>query len=168
MIRRAPVLITFGALVASLAAAASAAAHMATAPVVAVSATAPPAPASAALPGTASGFYPAWVGMILLVVAQALGMRRTRRSIAFLLCLVLGMFAFEAGMHSVHHLGAGDSGTTHCAIASATAHGPEAIFESVTVAPVSEPQWLVSADDGCRAAWILLRPDSGRAPPTLA
>jgi len=162
------VAITLGALMASLATAAPAAAHMATAPVVAVPATAPPAPASAALAGTASGFSPAWVGMILLAVAQALGRRRPRRAVAFLLCLVLGIFAFEAGMHSVHHLGAGDSGTTHCAIASATAHAPEAIFESVTVAPVPEPQPLVSADDGCRAAWISLRPDSGRAPPTLA
>jgi hypothetical protein len=168
MIRRAPVLIMLGALVASLATVAPAAAHMTTAPLAAVSATAPSVPASAALPGTASGFSPAWVGLILLAVAQALGKRRPRRAVAFLLCLVLAIFAFEAGMHSVHHLGAGDSGTTHCAIASATAHALEAIFESVTVAPVPEPQWLVGADDGCRAAWISLRPDSGRAPPILA
>jgi hypothetical protein len=168
MIRRAPVLIMLGALMASLATTAPAAAHMTTAPLASVSATAPPAPASAALAGTASGFSPAWVGLILLAVARALGTRRPRRAVAFLLCLVLGIFAFEAGMHSVHHLGAGDSGPTQCAIASATAHAPEAIFESVTAAPVSEPQWLVSADDGRRTAWISLRPDSGRAPPALA
>jgi hypothetical protein len=165
MIRRAPLLRAFGALVASLITAAPAAAHMTTAPVIAVPAAAPP-PAVFAV--TASGFSLAWIGLGLLAVALAFGGRLPRRAVAFLLALVLGIFAFEAGVHSVHHLEDGHSATARCAIASATAHALDAIFESVTVGPVSLPQWLVGANDGCRVASISLRANSGRAPPALA
>src|SRR5207249_6890863 len=76
MTRHAPMRQALGALVASLATVAPAAAHVTTAPAVAVPAAAPP---SAALEAAASGFLPAWVGLVLLVGALALGRRRPRR-----------------------------------------------------------------------------------------
>jgi hypothetical protein len=165
MTRHAPMRQALGALVASLATVAPAAAHVTTAPAVAVPAAAPP---SAALEAAASGFLPAWVGLVLLVAALALGRRRPRSSVAVALCLVLGVFAFEAGVHSVHHLDAGHSAITHCAIASATAHAPADRSEAVTVVPALEPGRLASAGAPCRPVSISLRPDSGRAPPALA
>src|SRR2546427_7712919 len=75
MTRHAPMRQALGALVASLATVAPAAAHVTTAPAVAVLAAAPP---SAALEAAASGFLPAWVGLVLLVGALALGRRRPR------------------------------------------------------------------------------------------
>src|SRR5438094_9609067 len=116
MTRHAPMRLALGALVASLATVAPAAAHVTTAPAVAVPAAAPP---SAALEAAASGFLPAWVGLVLLVGALALGRRRPRSSVAVALCLVLGIFAFEAAVHSVHHLDAAHWATTHSATASA-------------------------------------------------
>ena len=165
MTRHAPIREALAALVASLATVAPAAAHATTGPAVAVPAA---APASAALEATASGFLPAWVALVLLVAALALGRRRPRSSVAAALCLVLGIFAFEAGVHSVHHLEAGHSAITHCAIASATAHAPADLSEAVTVVPAPEPGRLASAGAPCRPVSISLRPDSGRAPPALA
>src|SRR2546427_9433449 len=75
MTRHAPMRLALGALVASLATVAPAAAHVTTAPAVAVLAAAPP---SAALEAAASGVLPAWVGLVLLVGALALGRRRPR------------------------------------------------------------------------------------------
>src|SRR5256885_1356625 len=94
--------------------------------------------------------------------------RRGWSSVAAALCLVLGICAFEAGVPSVHHLAAGHSAITHCAIASATAHAPADLPEGVTVVPAPEPGRLASAGAPRRPVSISLRPDSGRAPPALA
>ena len=104
----------------------------------------------------------------LATVAPAAAHVTTAPAVAVALCLVLGIFAFEAGVHSVHHLDAGHSAITHCAIASATAHAPADLSEGVTVVPAPEPGRLASAGAPRRPVSISLRPDSGRAPPALA
>src|SRR2546425_11973978 len=98
MTRPAPMRQALGALVASLATVAPAAAHMTTAPAVAVPTAAPP---SAALEAAASGVLPAWGGLVLLGGALALRRRPPPSSVAVALCLVLGIFALRARGHSV-------------------------------------------------------------------
>ena len=54
-------------------------------------------------------------------LAVVLGWRRPRRALVFAVVLLLAAFAFEDGLHSVHHL-AERSQPTKCAVAAAAAH----------------------------------------------
>lgn len=56
--------------------------------------------------------------LILLTVIA-----RRRRPVALALVLIALVFAFESGVHSVHHLGS-PSEAAHCAVAVATTHSP--------------------------------------------
>src|SRR5262245_14619781 len=44
-----------------------------------------------------------WSALAMAATAIALGWRRPRRAAAFALVLILAVFAFEDGLHSVHH-----------------------------------------------------------------
>src|SRR2546426_11368533 len=98
MTRHAPMRQALGALVASLATVAPAAAHVTTAPAVAVPAAAPP---SAALEAAASGVLPAWGGLVLLVGGPPLRRGRPRRPVAVALRLLLRIFALGGGGDSL-------------------------------------------------------------------
>jgi hypothetical protein len=101
-----------------------------------------------------------------LVSAAALAMvliARRRRAVALACVALLMLVAFEAGVHSVHHLGAQPDGK--CVIASAAAQtgalGVDTVaFErpAEAVAPVAVMPVVVA---GLRAS----APDLGRAPP---
>lgn len=99
-----------------------------------------------------------------LAVALALGARRSPRRAASLgLAVLLALFAFESGVHSVHHL---DDPSADCAVASASVYVPGADIVPVHAAtillaatdplPVVEPHALPAR---------FIRPDEGRAPP---
>jgi hypothetical protein len=60
----------------------------------------------------------------LLLVLVGFGL--PRRHIALLLVLVTLLFAFESGVHSVHHLGS-PTDTTDCAVATAGTCNPGAL-----------------------------------------
>ena len=70
-------------------------------------------PASDALPGVLGG--------LCALVAAVFAVRRPRRALALALALLLGAFAFETGLHSVHHL-SGQQERAPCAMASAGSH----------------------------------------------
>ena len=82
------------------------------------------------------------------------------------LALVLGVFAFENALHSVHH-GFDPAGAMGCAIAAASAHLTATTVDSVTaadhVALAAEDRVLKPELTGphCRVRC----PDQGRAPP---
>lgn len=86
--------------------------------------------------------------------------------VALALALLLGVFAFENALHSVHH-GLDPAGATGCAIAAASAHLAATTVDAVISAdPVTFP-----AEDGgieSRLAMPAVRflcPDQERAPP---
>ena len=62
-----------------------------------------------------------WYLVVALSGLAALGARRPRRNLALALVLLLAIFAFENGLHSVHHLNDQDRGES-CAVASASQH----------------------------------------------
>ena len=62
-----------------------------------------------------------WIAIVSVVGFAIAGARRPRRALALAIVLVLALFAFENGVHSVHHL-SDRAATATCAVASATAH----------------------------------------------
>jgi len=62
-----------------------------------------------------------WPAMLAIAVALIVTWRRPRRALVLAIVLILGVFAFENGVHSVHHLNDLRSGPT-CSVAAATAH----------------------------------------------
>ena len=112
------------------------------------------------LPGGAGG------GLLLAALAAGigLGLRRPRRLAAGLVILVL-VLAFEAGLHSVHHVGDPHQAAA-CAVGVATAHLAGSPVEVVTVDPIAAPS-LHTAWPAPSAPVALHRPDpyESRAPP---
>ena len=98
----------------------------------------------------------------------ALGWRRPRRVLVFAVVLLLAVFAFEDGLHSVHHL-VDRSKLNKCAVAVAAAHlNATAADDGGTVdvvLPVIAALTEVSQTDPVTS---FLSPVQGRAPPTLA
>ena len=104
---------------------------------------------------------------LLGVVAGVIGVgtRRPRRNLALALVLLVGLFALENGVHSVHHLNDGDRGE-HCAVASASQHvaGTEVDGVLAAAAPAPAGHALALPGRGIRSIRSLGKPE-GRAPP---
>ena len=62
-----------------------------------------------------------WPALAIVAAAAALGWWRPRRAAALALVLLLAVFAFEDGLHSVHH-GLDRAQTSSCQVAAAGAH----------------------------------------------
>lgn len=168
---RVPLPLLLLAAVIVLAAARPVSAHPASRSVLADSslATVSPSPFASLLPGlTAAPPPPAlsWPLLVGAVVAAVAARRRRRAVVALPLALLLGIFAFENALHSVHH-GLEPAGAKGCAIAAASAHLAATTVDSVTeadpVSPASEDRVLAPELTGplCRVKC----PDQGRAPP---
>ena len=112
---------------------------------------------------------PATVAVALLasVAALVLGARH-RRTLALALVLIAGLLAFEAGVHSVHHLGSARD-MSQCAMAAAAAHVQGAIDDPAAAlerpGPVSAAP---TAPAPQRLATRVWRAGQGRAPPPPA
>jgi hypothetical protein len=115
-----------------------------------------------------------WPVMLGAAAALAIAWRRPRRALALAIVLILGLFAFENGVHSVHHLDdlrhLNDlrAGAT-CSVAAATAHLAGTPVEGPTQAHLvlTSPESVVvpqplSLETSCLAA------HQGRAPPISA
>src|SRR5438132_14189733 len=63
---------------------------------------------------------PLWAVLLLAALAPALGRRRSRRFVAGLLVVLVGVLAFETALHSVHH-GLGDQRMA-CSTAAVAPH----------------------------------------------
>ena len=108
-----------------------------------------------------------------LVAAAGLGalvglVRRPRTAVAVALVLLVGVLAFESGVHSVHHLG--DPGrASGCVLASTSLNLSGLEVEPVALdgalAPIGPP---VSAAAPLHAHARPESPHEGRAPPRLA
>ena len=135
-------------------------------------AAAPPAAASVTVPvvdvttvvaaaPTAAG---PWTVLAAIVMAVTAVVRR-RRAVALLFAVLLLVVAFEAGLHSVHHIG--DHGAPGCVIASASAHAGALVVERVAFEqPARVSTALIGALDPAGPGRGP-SPALGRAPPAV-
>jgi hypothetical protein len=107
-----------------------------------------------------------WPLLAAAVTLAALGARRPRRALALMLIVLAAVFAFESGVHSVHHLGDRD-GVQQCAVAAASQHvtGTEVDAVVADATPADSP--LLAASGALLARARFTGPDQGRAPPAL-
>src|SRR5262245_42570367 len=127
------------------------------------------APSAAPLTLSAAPDTPAfpWPVLVAALTLAALGWRRRRRAIALVMVLLLAVFCFEDGLHSVHHL-TGQAKLVRCAIATATAHLTATAVDSVATTDIVLPVVPVAIEVAQTAPVArFLCPDQGRAPPSL-
>ena len=106
-------------------------------------------------------------GLLLVALAAVVALGMSRRRLAIGLVLALLTLAFEAGLHSTHHLG-DPVRAAECALAFATAHLDGAPVDAVSLAPAVDaapdgPLLLASVPVTARR----IPTHEGRAPPTL-
>lgn len=125
----------------------------------------PPPPVLAAAPEVPGLPWPALLGVL---GAVGVAWRRPRRALALAIVLILAVFAFEDGLHSVHHAGDQHHAAT-CPVASASAHLSAAAVDIGSNHDVVLP---TAGDALERAAPAPVSrpfcPDQGRAPPSAS
>ena len=125
--------------------------------------------ASASIPAlTAAPAPPAlpWYLPAALALGALTAWRRPRRALVVTLVLVLSVFAFENGLHSVHH-GFDPKQQETCTLAAASAHlaavqVDDPGLSSIVLAVVGRAEAARPASTPAR----FLSPDQGRAPPS--
>ena len=109
-----------------------------------------------------------WVAVAVLATVALVGAWRPRRAVAMGLVLMLGLLAFEAGLHSTHHLGQPDE-FSRCVVAGVSAQLSadliDVTFDTPT-SPVPDTPLVVPAAPAIAAR--LVAPDAGRAPPAFS
>jgi hypothetical protein len=105
-----------------------------------------------------------WLALLASVAVLAAA-RRSRSAGAFVLALLLGIFAFERGEHSVHHLGQPVQ-AHECAVAAAASHTEAATDDGSSLLVAG----LASAGAAAEVSSPRLTPfhfsaEHGRAPP---
>jgi hypothetical protein len=105
--------------------------------------------------------------VVILVVAAALAAWWPRRAIALALVLLLGVLAFEAALHSTHHLGEVDQ-VAQCVVAGVAVQLSADLIDTSLDA---RPTPILHVAVAMRTVPIVgdrhVAPDAGRAPPTL-
>jgi len=100
-------------------------------------------------------------------ILAAIGWPRSRRALALTIVLLLALFAFEDGIHSVHHLL--DRSQAKCAVALAAAHLNATAADDGGVADVILPAPAVATEIAQPDPVALFpSPVQGRAPPIVA
>ena len=106
-----------------------------------------------------------WPALAIVAAAVALGSWRPRRAVVLALVLLLAVFAFEDGLHSVHH-GVDQAQASSCQIAAAGAHLHATPVDGVAPCDVILPAVALAVETSPsdpiahRAS-----PEHGRAPP---
>jgi hypothetical protein len=108
-----------------------------------------------------------WPVLLGAFVLAAIGWPRSRRTLALAVVLLLALFAFEDGIHSVHHLL--DRSQAKCAVAMAAAHLNATTADDGGVADVILPAPAVATEIAQSDPVALFpSPVRGRAPPIVA
>jgi len=108
--------------------------------------------------------WPVFLGALILA---AIGWPRSRRALAIAIVLLLALFAFEDGIHSVHHLL--DRSQAKCTVAVAAAHLNATTADDGGVADVILPAPAVATEIAQPDPVALFpSPVQGRAPPIVA
>ena len=106
-----------------------------------------------------------WPALAIVAAAVAFGWRRPRRTAALALVLLLAVFAFEDGLHSVHH-GMNQTPASSCQIAAAGAHLNATAVDSVAPCDVVLPVVALAVETSPSDPIAhLASPEQGRAPP---
>jgi hypothetical protein len=115
-----------------------------------------------------------WAAALAAAAAMILGWRRPRRALALGIVLILAVFAFENGVHSVHHLGGPRhlndlrSGAT-CAVAAATLHVNGTTVDGAALEHVvSRSEERLAVRQRPSFDTLSLAAHQGRAPPISA
>jgi hypothetical protein len=149
--------------VSAILAAAPAWAHVSTTPVIE-----PPALATFG-PETLSAGTPAAPQLWLALAGAALvaaALARRRRPLAVALALLLALVAFEAGLHSVHHMTDKVADGNQCVVAAASSHVGGLSVTAVAIhQPGDAPKFAAPAPSVLRISSRFAAPDLGRAPP---
>jgi hypothetical protein len=119
------------------------------------------APAPPAVPW----YLPAVLASVL-VLAAVTAWHRPRQALALVLVLLLGVFAFEDALHSVHH-GFDPRQQEECAVAAASAHLAAVQVDDLGLPSIVLP--VIARTDAAPPASTPIRflgPDQGRAPPS--
>ena len=123
-----------------------------------------------ALPGWALAAAPdmpglPWSALAIVAAALALGWRRPRGAAALALVLLLAVFAFEDGLHSVHH-GMNQAQASSCPVAAAGAHLSATPVDGVAPCDVVLPVVALAVETSPSDPIAhLASPEQGRAPP---
>jgi hypothetical protein len=106
-----------------------------------------------------------WSALAIVAGAVALGWWRPRRAAALALVLLLAVFAFEDGLHSVHH-GMNQTQASSCSVAAAATHLHATPVDGVAPCDVVQPgvALALEASPSDPIAY-LATPEQGRAPP---
>ena len=111
---------------------------------------------------------PPWAAMSLVAVGALVAAWRPRRALALALVLIVGLLAFETGVHSAHHLGKADE-AARCAVAGlATQVNADLVHTAFDAAPLDVLQTGITAPASPVVAARAVAPDAGRAPPVLS
>ena len=132
-------------------------------PTVGLDSLAPAPPTLTAVPQ--SPILP-WMLLVGALFAVLAAWRHPRVTVTLALVLLLGVFAFENALHSVHH-GFDQGAVKGCAIAAASAQLAATTVDAVTQADLAPPPTSDRAVDPALTAPAVrfLCPDQGRAPP---
>lgn len=122
-------------------------------------------PPTAARPSSAPvAALAAWIAFGALATGLGVG-RRRRHVMAGLVSAALAVFAVEAAVHSVHHLGS-DHDARECRVAAAASQVGGTPEQPPSVAPVPGSRETVALVSAVEPRGSDLRPDRGRAPPS--
>jgi len=127
-------------------------------------------PPPLASPSTAgSGISPeAWIVAALAVIGLLMAAARRRKTLGGALIILTLWMGFEAGAHSVHHLGQ-PTQESRCAIAAATAHSSAIPSEAHACVAVLLAQAGIAGDlEPAVQTHELSATHDGRAPPRLS
>jgi hypothetical protein len=128
----------------------------------------PIAPLTEVLSSAAPVPAPPWAAIALLAVAALAIAWRPRRAVALALVLVVGVLAFETGVHSAHHLGKADE-AARCAVAGlATQVNGDLVHTAFDAVPLDVLATGLPASGSPVAVARAIAPDAGRAPPVLS
>ena len=123
------------------------------------------------LPGRALAAAPEmpavpWSALTIFAAAVALGWWRPRRATALALVLLLAVFAFEDGLHSVHH-GMNQTRASSCPVAAAATHLHATPVDGVAPCDVTLPVVALTVETSpSDPIAYLASPEQGRAPPS--
>ena len=108
-----------------------------------------------------------WAALALSGTVALAGAWRPRRAFALSLVLVVAVLAFEAGLHSTHHLGQADE--SRCVVAGVAAQlSADLVDTAFDTPPAPVLETPVSTPAPPAVAARIVAPDAGRAPPAFS
>jgi hypothetical protein len=109
-----------------------------------------------------------WTAVAVLATAALVAAWRPRRAVAVGLMLMLGLLAFETGVHSTHHLGQPDE-FSRCVVAGVSAQlSADLVDVTLDTPPSPVPNTPLVVPAAPAVAARVVAPDAGRAPPVFS